>query len=52
MPSPNITETMTLAHAIVATAANTKINQIGSRVVVGIQQATATPDQTRRYRQA
>ena len=56
MPSLNITESMSLSHAIVATApasptspkivsisTNTKISQIGSRVVVGIQSATTAP---------
>jgi hypothetical protein len=52
MASPNITETMSLTHAVVATApasgtspksvatSATKTNQTGSRAVSGIQQAT------------
>jgi hypothetical protein len=54
MPALNITETMSLTHAVLATApasgtspksvaiGATKINQTGSRAVLGVQEATAT----------
>jgi hypothetical protein len=54
MPSPNITETLSLTHAVVATApasgtspktvsiSAVKTQQTGSRVVSGVQQAAVT----------
>jgi hypothetical protein len=54
MPSPNITETMSITQAVVGTPpassssaksvsiSQTKINQTGSRAVSGVESATAT----------